>query len=103
MRRADSIVRGIERLDRESVDIIIIGRGGGSIEDLWAFNEKKVAEAIYRCKTPVISAVGHETDVTISDLQRISGRRHHRQPQSLPYRNGQKSAGGFPTVSAVWR
>ena len=65
---ADSIVRGIERLDRESVDIIIIGRGGGSIEDLWAFNEKKVAEAIYRCKTPVISAVGHETDVTISDF-----------------------------------
>lgn len=65
---ADSIVRGIERLDREGVDIIIVGRGGGSIEDLWAFNEKKVAEAIYRCQTPVISAVGHETDVTIADF-----------------------------------
>ena len=50
------------------MDVMIVGRGGGSIEDLWAFNEKMVAEAIYQCKTPVISAVGHETDVTISDF-----------------------------------
>lgn len=65
---APSIVRGIKYLDEYGVDVMIVGRGGGSIEDLWAFNEKMVAEAIYQCKTPVISAVGHETDVTISDF-----------------------------------
>ena len=63
----DSIVRGINTLDKHKVDIIIVGRGGGSIEDLWAFNEEEVARAIYNCKTPIISAVGHETDVTIAD------------------------------------
>lgn len=65
---APSIVRGIKYLDRYGVDVMIVGRGGGSIEDLWAFNERIVADAIYQCKTPVISAVGHETDVTISDF-----------------------------------
>lgn len=64
---AESVVRGIERLDEESVDVIIVGRGGGSMEDLWAFNEEVVADAIFYCRTPVISAVGHETDTTISD------------------------------------
>lgn len=64
---ADSIVRGIEALDAYGVDLIIVGRGGGSIEDLWAFNEERVAYAIFRCNTPVISAVGHETDFTIAD------------------------------------
>lgn len=63
----ESIVRGIEVLDRAGVDIIIVGRGGGSIEDLWAFNEEIVAQAIFDCETPVISAVGHETDTTIAD------------------------------------
>ncbi len=62
-----SIVRGIRTLDRMSLDVIIVGRGGGSIEDLWAFNEEMVAQAIFDCRTPVISAVGHETDVTIAD------------------------------------
>ena len=64
---ADSIVRGIGILDQSGVDVIIVGRGGGSMEDLWAFNEEKVARAIFQCNTPVISAVGHETDFTIAD------------------------------------
>ena len=62
-----SIVKGIETLDRMGLDVIIVGRGGGSIEDLWAFNEEMVAIAIFNSTTPIISAVGHETDVTIAD------------------------------------
>ena len=65
---ADSIVRGIHMLDQAEVDVIIVGRGGGSIEDLWAFNEEIVARAIFECRTPIISAVGHETDFTIADF-----------------------------------
>ena len=64
---AETIVRGIETLDRYGVDTIIIVRGGGSIEDLWAFNEEKVARAIYAAKTPIISGTGHEVDTTIAD------------------------------------
>ena len=65
---AASIVRGIRMLDEAGVDVIIVGRGGGSIEELWAFNEEEVARAIFECHTPVISAVGHETDFTIADF-----------------------------------
>ena len=64
----ESIVSGIQRLEQLGVDVIIVGRGGGSIEDLWAFNERIVAEAIFHCSVPVISAVGHQTDYTIADF-----------------------------------
>ena len=63
-----SIIKGIKALDKIDVDVIIVGRGGGSIEDLWSFNEEELAIAIYEAKTPIISAVGHETDFTIADF-----------------------------------
>ena len=65
---AESIAKGIQILDHAKVDVIIVGRGGGSIEDLWAFNEPVVAQAIFDAQTPIISAVGHETDTTIADF-----------------------------------
>ncbi len=65
---ADSIVGQIERAKNYDLDTLIVGRGGGSIEDMWCFNEEKVAYAIYNCPIPVISAVGHEIDFTIADF-----------------------------------
>lgn len=62
------IASSVKFLDKLGVDTIIVGRGGGSIEDLWAFNTEEVADAVYNCKTPIISAVGHETDFTICDF-----------------------------------
>jgi len=70
---SQQIANAIRALDRFGVDVIIVGRGGGSIEDLWAFNEEIVADAIFNCETPIISAVGHETDWTIADY--VSDRR----------------------------
>ena len=64
---AETIVQGIRALETYGVDVIIVGRGGGSIEDLWAFNEEIVARAIFDCRTPIVSAVGHEVDWTIAD------------------------------------
>jgi len=65
---AEDIVDAIHKLDSLNLDCIIIGRGGGSIEDLWAFNTDIVADAIFQCRTPIISAIGHETDFTIADF-----------------------------------
>lgn len=65
---AENIVRGIKRLDKENMDVIIVGRGGGSIEDLWCFNEEILIKAMFECKTPIISAVGHAVDHPLSEL-----------------------------------
>lgn len=65
---AASIIQGIHALEQLGVDVMIVGRGGGSIEDLWAFNEEAVAQAVFDCSVPIISAVGHETDTTIIDF-----------------------------------
>ena len=66
---AQTLVKALRTVDSEGVaDVIIIGRGGGSIEDLWAFNDEVLARAIFDCKIPVVSSVGHETDFTICDF-----------------------------------
>jgi len=66
---AEEIARGIEEMNRcGRIDVLIVGRGGGSIEDLWAFNEERVARAIFASRIPILSAVGHETDYTIADF-----------------------------------
>jgi exodeoxyribonuclease VII large subunit len=82
---APSIVAGIQCLDEMGLDVIIVGRGGGSIEDLWAFNEEIVAKAIFHATTPIISAVGHETDITIADF--VADRRAATPSQAAEYAN----------------
>ncbi len=82
---APSIVAGIQCLDEIGLDVIIVGRGGGSIEDLWAFNEEIVAKAIFHAATPIISAVGHETDFTIADF--VADRRAATPSQAAEYAN----------------
>lgn len=63
----ENLIRQLRRADRFGMDTLIIGRGGGSVEDLWAFNDEKLAREVYSCRTPIISAVGHERDVTLID------------------------------------
>ena len=82
---APSVVAGIQCLDGMGLDVIIVGRGGGSIEDLWAFNEEIVAKAIFHAQTPIISAVGHETDYTIADF--VADRRAATPSQAAEYAN----------------
>lgn len=82
---APSIVDGIQTLDSMGLDVLIVGRGGGSIEDLWAFNEEIVAKAIFNAQTPIISAVGHETDFTIADF--VADRRAATPSQAAEYAN----------------
>lgn len=65
---APEIIKQIEKAQEYDIDVLIVGRGGGSIEDMWCFNDEQVARAIYACKIPVVSAVGHEIDFTISDF-----------------------------------
>ena len=63
----NDICKSLQKLDRLNLDVIILTRGGGSLEDLWGFNEKELVETIYKCNTPIISAVGHQIDFTLSD------------------------------------
>lgn len=83
---AAQIARGIRYFDTAGVDIIIIGRGGGSIEDLWAFNEIEVADAIYYADTPIISGTGHEIDMTIADYCADVGQQLLLQPVNWLFR-----------------
>ena len=84
---AQQVADAIKKLDqRKEVDEIIVARGGGSREDLWVFNAEMIARAAYRCKKPLISAIGHEIDYTILDFWQTAVPPHLRLQQSWPYR-----------------
>lgn len=85
---AQTVIEGIHYFEQTDVDTIIIGRGGGSVEDLWCFNDEMLARVIADCTKPIISAVGHETDTTISDYAADLRHRHHPRQPSLRYIRG---------------
>lgn len=97
----ESIARSIEQLDKMGLDVLIVGRGGGSMEDLWAFNTETVINAVYTCKTPIISAVGHETDFTITDFVADMRAPTPSAARSWLCRIGRKSCAALRSLKAL--